>query len=198
MGERLLCKQEVVGSIPSGSTRSAIDRARRRLDVACARTGLAHDWARVNSAGRKRSARALDGPFCSSRSLKRFARVRVRPSVRVLFDIVKRRSLRARLDENRGRFAFSMYGFAGPPHRKMPRVADCATCRRRLTARAVGTISKQAGLSNQCPIDADVLETSCFRARCYRDVTSIAAPSGWALIMRTIKCLKGIRWMPWR
>ena len=149
MGERLLCKQEVVGSIPSGSTRSAIDRARRRLDVACARTGLAHDWARVNSAGRKRSARALDGPFCSSRSLKRFARVRVRPSVRVLFDIVKRRSLRARLDENRGRFAFSMYGFAGPPHRKMPRVADCATCRRRLTARAVGrSLSKLVFLIN--------------------------------------------------
>ncbi len=21
---------------------------------------------------------------------------------------------------------------------------------------------------------------------------------GWALIMRVIKCLKGIRWMPWR
>ncbi len=23
-------------------------------------------------------------------------------------------------------------------------------------------------------------------------------PSGWALMMRAIKCLKGIRWMPWR
>ena len=57
----------------------------------------------------------------------------------------------------------------------------------------VGTILKQAGLSNQCPIDADVLETIAF---C--DIASIAAQSGWALIMRTIKCLKGIRWMPWR
>jgi hypothetical protein len=23
-------------------------------------------------------------------------------------------------------------------------------------------------------------------------------PSGWALMMRAIKCLKGVRWMPWR
>ena len=30
------------------------------------------------------------------------------------------------------------------------------------------------------------------------DLFASATPSGWALIMRAIKCLKGIRWMPWR
>jgi hypothetical protein len=129
------------------------------------RSGAQVNSAHANSAGEKRGAlveRARDARSARPEAEKRFARVRVRLSVRVLFDIVKRRSLRVRLDENRGRFAFSMYGFADPLHRKMPRVADCAICRRRLTARAVGTISKQAGLSNQCPIDDDALETSRF------------------------------------
>jgi hypothetical protein len=27
---------------------------------------------------------------------------------------------------------------------------------------------------------------------------AVPLPSGWALMMRAIKCLKGIRWMPWR
>ena len=34
------------------------------------------------------------------------------------------------------------------------------------------------------------------------DLRTIAAdyilPSVWTLIMRAIKCLKGVRWMPWR
>ena len=30
------------------------------------------------------------------------------------------------------------------------------------------------------------------------DDRTVPLPSGWALMMRAIKCLKGIRWMPWR
>ncbi len=30
------------------------------------------------------------------------------------------------------------------------------------------------------------------------DANHAASAEGWALIMRAIKCLKGIRWMPWR
>jgi uncharacterized membrane protein YpjA len=29
-------------------------------------------------------------------------------------------------------------------------------------------------------------------------VESMVAAERWALVMRAIKCLKGIRWMPWR
>jgi hypothetical protein len=61
---------------------------------------------------------------------------------------------------------------------------DCTTCRRRLTARAVGTISKQAGLSipgsevsNQGSgmIAADVgdLENQCLRGREQASVTAL-------------------------
>ncbi len=31
-----------------------------------------------------------------------------------------------------------------------------------------------------------------------KDDRLVPLPSGWALMMRAIKCLKGIRWMPWR
>ena len=31
-----------------------------------------------------------------------------------------------------------------------------------------------------------------------RTIETVPLPSGWALMMRAIKCLKGIRWMPWR
>ena len=55
-----------------------------------------------------------------------------------------------------------------------------------LTAEDVGPISKQAGLSNQCPIMAALTAAVAH------------AEWEWALIMRAIKCLKGIRWMPWR
>jgi hypothetical protein len=50
----------------------------------------------------------------------------------------------------------------------------------------VGTILKQAGLSNQC--------LRVVNASLRRPTPSV----GWALIMRAIKCRKGIWWMPWR
>jgi hypothetical protein len=91
LGERLLCKQEVVGSIPSGST-SRIDARPQETSFRAPRTfGF----------GRRRSARALS-------------------------DIVKRGSIRkSRRGASRGR----------------------STSKRCLTARALGSISKQAGLS---------------------------------------------------
>jgi hypothetical protein len=84
LGERLLCKQEVVGSIPSGSTRSAVGR---------------HAWmqpalmqpALLLSSVSCALPRAVRG---SSRSIV-FAPDQVRLVGCVLSDIVKRRSLRA-------------------------------------------------------------------------------------------------------
>ena len=91
LGERLLCKQEVVGSIPSGSTSRIDARPKRNKFRAPFAFGL----------GRPASAR-------------------------VLSDIVKRGSIRkSRRGESRGR----------------------STSKRCLTARAFGSISKQAGLS---------------------------------------------------
>ncbi len=43
--------------------------------------------------------------------------------------------------------------------------------------------------------------SSRVRARRFRLAGKYAAyilPSVWTLIMRAIKCLKGVRWMPWR
>ena len=34
--------------------------------------------------------------------------------------------------------------------------------------------------------------------RKFKRTNNVPLPSGWALTMRAIKCLKGIRWMPWR
>jgi hypothetical protein len=61
-------------------------------------------------------------------------------------------------------------------------------------------LTKQAGLSNQCPsatfafIEGARFEVSTSKA----DVRKNILPSVWTLIMRAIKCLKGVRWMPWR
>jgi hypothetical protein len=138
LGERLLCKQEVVGSIPSGSTRPVIG-------------GGAIDGGRIDG-GRIDGARIDGAPaaqLCSSRP--KTLRVRpAGPAVRVLFDIVKRRSLRVRSGRKPERVAFSMCAFVTPSRQPQGcHDGGCvrAHCRPRLTACAVGTISKQAGLS---------------------------------------------------
>jgi hypothetical protein len=62
----------------------------------------------------------------------------------------------------------------------------CLTARRR-------NDPKQAGLSNQCPAARTVRRNASSDERSCGPL-----PSGWVLMMRAIKCLKGIRWMPWR
>jgi hypothetical protein len=37
-----------------------------------------------------------------------------------------------------------------------------------------------------------------FRFRSGGNCVDYILPSVWTLIMRAIKCLKGVRWMPWR
>ena len=126
LGERLLCKQEVVGSIPSGST-----------------SGMARPEA--NLLARRSNDRR-----------------------RVFSDIVKRRSLRAagemKISCAAQSPAFRRKVFCATARsRGKPRVAMLVvTC---LTAGDVGPISKQAGLSNQCPIMA-------------ASTVTIATPSG--------------------
>jgi hypothetical protein len=122
LGERLLCKQEVVGSIPSGSTRSAIAirwvgwrlgqpfgtvttvSARHpflltlRRKISGARL-LRPKWLSLPSAKIERLGKtervACSDSRCSSRSDKDQRPVGS-PGRRVLFDIVKRRSLQVR------------------------------------------------------------------------------------------------------
>jgi hypothetical protein len=52
LGERLLCKQEVVGSIPSGSTRSAVTIRRVTVSAALALLFGAHDAGGFEASGR--------------------------------------------------------------------------------------------------------------------------------------------------
>ena len=65
-------------------------------------------------------------------------------------------------------------------------VAGGAMLAKCLTAFAIGTILKQAGLSKS------------MSGRSERKFAEATHAEWWALIMRAIKCLKGIWWMPWR
>src|SRR5262249_41027058 len=125
LGERLLCKQEVVGSIPSGSTSSVV-AVRRWLRWRALLVSAACCLARMTAGGFdslsphpfllsllrplllrcQGSERVLGvsscdkSPFAAAiralvQNRKSFAPVQVRLG-RVLFDIVKRRSLRVR------------------------------------------------------------------------------------------------------
>ena len=68
---------------------------------------------------------------------------------------------------------------------------------------AVGSILKQRnGLSDQCSIDANANSyrpsTVTYLVAWIRRGSRRRTDDGWALIMRAIKCRKGIWWMPWR
>ena len=73
MGERLLCKQEVVGSIPSGSTSG--DPVGQTTKIPVRERAMRH----VRKLNPRLAKRPVHGPF----------------AMRVLSDIVKRRSFRA-------------------------------------------------------------------------------------------------------
>ena len=147
LGERLLCKQEVVGSIPSGST-SGFEFVQEAY---------------------------VSRPSIGLSAFRR----------RVISDIVKRRSLRAfgrdaslawtRLLQTRTQSA-SQGASARPQF-----MSACLT----------------AGPSDRSRSKLVFLINVRLRERAYA-LSPVTTPSGWALIMRAIKCLKGIRWMPWR
>ncbi len=61
-----------------------------------------------------------------------------------------------------------------------------------------GQISCYTGLSGLCLIGDDQHGPSNVRMSSDRDTRRSVSFLGRALIMRAIKCLKGVRWMPWR
>jgi len=121
LGERLLCKQEVVGSIPSGSTNL----------VPSARAGGM--WSRL----KKPIAVPYGDPaFC---------------------DIVKRRLIRTHLHPG-------------------------AACR------------KDHAAPNRRRVGSRLEKNKLVKIH----LRSVPTRKRWASVMRVIKCLKSIRWMPWR
>jgi hypothetical protein len=121
LGERVLCKHEVVGSIPSGSTRASVSNQIQRI--------------------------------------VRVTELRERLRSFVMFEIVKREHI--------------------------PRVGPLVPTNQRWRDRAI--VSDMFGKH----VPGEIQERMVFldRARHVEWRTSI---------MRVIKCLKGIRWMPWR
>ena len=99
LGERLLCKQEVVGSIPSGSTRPAAARPEHQNPLA-PKLGRIEAWPhRISVCARFCAVSVRITASAVMRLVQKvhlFAPARVRPSGCVLSDIVKRRSLQAR------------------------------------------------------------------------------------------------------
>jgi hypothetical protein len=78
---------------------------------------------------------------------------------------------------------------------KGPREAVVNQCLCRLLDRTPSERSedKLVFLINDQPVEL-FLRNACS----YKNARAVPLPSGWALMMRAIKCLKGIRWMPWR
>ena len=64
---------------------------------------------------------------------------------------------------------------------------------------AIGTIlrSKLVFLISVRP-HITFIEGVRFGVSASRQLCEYILPSVWTLIMRAIKCLKGVRWMPWR
>src|SRR4051812_7844957 len=94
--------------------------------------------------------------------------------------------------------ALDVAAWAGDANRCATKLRSGALCRHCLTA--LPSERSEDKLVFLINVQAFVLfartkvQTSKFkRARC-----AFPLPSGWALMMRAIKCLKGIRWMPWR
>ncbi len=150
LGERLLCKQEVVGSIPSGST--------SREPCSSVLTGFSPPLAGLEPRGRELSdivKRKID-PSATAPAIRssEFARTRARAGSTGRGGTLQSRwSLTARR-----RTIFASWSFY--------------QCRR----------------------------TTDDRGRTTENPSSVVCllSSGWALIMRAIKCLKGVWWMPWR
>src|SRR5262249_50036627 len=76
---------------------------------------------------------------------------------------------------------------AQPRGKAFVATVGCLTARRR-------NDPKQAGLSISVPSDDGRQRTEDG----FPSSVVCLLSSGWVLMMRAIKCLKGIRWMPWR
>ena len=149
LGERVLCKHEVVGSIPSGSTR----QRRQPLGFQPLGYPLAIPWLSLGH-----------------RPITRF-RVRAHGSLPLraesgLSHIVKRKYIRLL--------------------RRSFRRASASVSGRSMTATSSGVFEANWSF---------MIEPFGFPSRTERKPF---AAERWASIMRAIKCLKGIRWMPWR
>jgi hypothetical protein len=141
LGERMLCKHEVVGSIPSGSTR-------RRPPSFGFLQALAVPWHRPKTRFR---FRAHGSSFEHGNGLSA---------------IVKRKYIRLL--------------------RRSFRRASASVSGRSMTATFSGVFEANWSF---------MIEPFGFPSRTERKPF---AAERWASIMRAIKCLKGIRWMPWR
>jgi hypothetical protein len=188
LGERLLCKQEVVGSIPSGSTSLRSFRASARQ---AGENEGCRGVARKSEAGRERQ------PPNIVREANTVSHASLLDEVAcVISDIVKRRSIRV-LDRKRHSFGNARRVFSDAisrsfvaRHRKM--ISDSAILLVTLDRIAIGPILR----SNL----VFLLNVSCavqFSSEDARRRTR-SAENGWTLRMRAIKCLKGVRRMPWR
>ena len=161
LGERLLCKQEVVGSIPSGSTSGEGNR-RLKLRLECL---------------------SVNEPYGSSVNMN--PRMHMcppgRPCLRVLSDIVKRRSFRANV------MAAGRYVLRAPKHMfdfgHHPSAGVAHVCQRSLTA-SLSVRSCEARIEvflNQCLTGANASSYSVYIGRyisCRRDSPRIQTTNG--------------------
>ena len=117
-------------------------------------------------------------------------------------DIVKRRSIRAWIAKHIARYALRILALSPDRFRRLS-IVRCAGCKTILLALldrdAIGPILR----SNLVFLIISSCMQSLSRGRAddLRIMSRHAAnilPSVWILIMRAIKCLKGVRWMPWR
>ena len=158
LGERVLCKHEVVGSIPSGSTR----RRDRRTSEAPSKSSFARCIAQTSLAALRdfRHREEKIHPVALSR-------VSIRQPVCSKEEI----SWKGHLRETSERTSI---------------------CGRSLTATSPGVFEAKVFLEGQCQ---GGVARRPYRCRNSAEGLDVAR---WALKMRAIKCLKGIRWMPWR
>jgi hypothetical protein len=184
----VLCKHEVVGSIPSGSTSFGRRRSVGELpDVGsisfrCILISFVGRESAWRLAGRK--GRLGANPFS----------VVLRPPIS---DIVKRKRIRSRPDGGKGRLqgpAFCKDGEAIRTRCPFP-FADLLVLRHPNPEQPV------VGLAPDRPDSRMRLKQNWSFQRQERPARRLpigGVHQGHALAMRAIKCLKGIRWMPWR
>ena len=77
-------------------------------------------------------------------------------------------------------------------------VVDQCLCRLLDRTPSERSEDKLVFLINDQPIELFLMNTCFQRTPVRKERSNGPLPSGWALMMRAIKCLKGVRWMPWR
>jgi hypothetical protein len=77
-------------------------------------------------------------------------------------------------------------------------VVDQCLCRLLDRTPSERSEDKLVFLINDQPIELFPKNARSQRTGFLDERSSGPLPSGWALMMRAIKCLKGVRWMPWR